>query len=88
MIIRPPLVYGPNTPGNFGSLMRWVGNGVPLPLGTVRNRCSLVALDNLIITCIEHPSAANQVFLVGDGGDVSTTELLRAVALAMGKPSW
>lgn len=90
VIIRPPLVYGPNAPGNFGSLMRWVMKGVPLPLGAIRNRRSLVALDNLvdlIITCVDHPAAANQVFLAGDGKDLSTTELLRGVATAMGKPS-
>ncbi|MDM7483097.1 MAG: SDR family oxidoreductase [Halomonas sp.] len=90
VIIRPPLVYGPNAPGNFGSLMRWVEKGVPLPLGAIHNQRSLVALDNLvdlIIACIDHPAAANQVFLAGDGQDLSTTELLRGVARAMGKPS-
>ena len=90
VIIRPPLVYGPNAPGNFGSLMRWVDKGVPLPLGSINNHRSLVALDNLvdlIITCIDHPAAANEVFLAGDGKDLSTTELLRGVAKAMGRPS-
>lgn len=90
VIIRPPLVYGPDAPGNFGSLVRWVGKGLPLPLGAIYNKRSLVALDNLadlIITCIDHPAAANQVFLAGDGEDLSTTELLQGVAKAMGKPS-
>ena len=90
VIIRPPLVYGPDAPGNFGSLMKLVAHGVPLPLGAIHNRRSLVAVDNLvdlIITCIDHPAAANQVFLAGDGEDLSTTELLRGVARAMGKPS-
>lgn len=90
VIIRPPLVYGPNAPGNFGSLVRWVEKGIPLPLGAIHNKRSLVALDNLvdlIVTCIDHPAAANQVFLAGDGEDVSTTELLRGVAKAMGKPA-
>ena len=90
VIIRPPLVYGPNAPGNFGSLVRWVEKGLPLPLGAVHNQRSLVSLDNLIdltIICIEHPAAANQVFLAGDGEDLSTTELLRGVARAMDKPS-
>lgn len=90
VIIRPPLVYGPNAPGNFGSLMRWIDKGVPLPLGGIRNQRTLVGLDNLvdlIITCIDHPAAANQVFLAGDGQDLSTTELLREVAKAAGKPS-
>jgi len=90
VIIRPPLVYGPNAPGNFGSLMCWIEKGVPLPLGAIHNKRSLVAVDNLldlIITCIDHTAAANQVFLAGDGQDLSTTELLRCVAKAAGKPS-
>ena len=90
VIIRPPLVYGPTAPGNFGSLMCWIEKGVPLPLGAIHNKRSLVAVDNLldlIITCIDHTAAANQVFLAGDGQDLSTTELLRCVAKAAGKPS-
>lgn len=86
VVIRPPLVYGPGAPGNFASLMRWVGRGVPLPLGAIHNKRSLVGVDNLvdlIIRCIDHPAAANQVFLAGDGEDLSTTELLREVAKAM-----
>lgn len=89
VIIRPPLVYGPDAPGNFGSLVHIVEKGLPLPLGAIHNKRSLVALDNLvdlIITCINHPSAANQVFLAGDGEDLSTSDLLRGVAAAMGKP--
>ena len=90
VIIRPPLVYGPNAPGNFGSLVRWVQKGLSLPLGSIHNQRSLVALDNLvdlIITCIDHPGAANETFLVSDGEDLSTTQLLQGVAEAMGKPS-
>lgn len=90
VILRPPLVYGQNAHGNFESLVRWVEIGLPLPLGAVHNKRSLVALDNLvdlIVTCIDHPGAANQTFLVSDGEDLSTTELLRGVAIAMGKPS-
>lgn len=90
VIIRPPLVYGPGVKGNFANMLKQVDKGLPLPLGAINNKRTLVALDNLvdlIITCIEHPAAANQVFLAGDGEDVSTTELLRAVAKAMGKPS-
>ncbi|XKF14802.1 SDR family oxidoreductase [Halomonas sp. BLK-85] len=90
VIIRSPLVYGPNAPGNFNSLVRWIDRGLPLPLGSIHNKRSLVALDNLvdlIITCVDHPAAANQVFLAGDGHDVSTTELLRGVGQAMGKPA-
>jgi nucleoside-diphosphate-sugar epimerase len=90
VIIRPPLVYGPDAPGNFGALMKWVKKGVPLPLGSIHNKRTFVALDNLVdlvITCIEHPVAANQVFLAGDGEDLSTSDLLRGVAAAMGRPS-
>ncbi|WP_346733059.1 UDP-glucose 4-epimerase family protein [Stutzerimonas stutzeri] len=90
VVIRPPLVYGPGAPGNFGSLVRWVEKGIPLPLGAIHNKRSLVGIDNLvdlIIRCIDHPAAANQVFLVGDGEDLSTTELMRGVGKAMGKPA-
>ena len=90
VIIRPPLVYGLGAPGNFGSLVRWVEKGVPLPLGAVHNKRSLVGIDNLvdlIIRCIDHPAAANEVFLAGDGEDLSTTDLLRRVGEAMGKPA-
>lgn len=89
VIIRPPLVYGPGVKGNFASMIKLVEKGLPLPLGAIHNKRSLVALDNLvdlIIMCIDHPAAANQVFLAGDGQDVSTTELLRGVGRAMGKP--
>ncbi len=88
--IRPPLVYGPNAPGNFGSLMRLLKRGVPLPLGAIHNQRSLVSLDNLVdllVTCITHPAAANQTFLVSDGEDVSTTELLRRMGQALGHPA-
>lgn len=90
VIIRPPLVYGPNAPGNFATLTRWVAKAVPLPLGAVKNKRSYVAIDNLvdfIITCINHPLAANETFLIADGEDISTSDLLRKVARAMGKPS-
>ena len=89
-IIRPPLVYGPHAPGNFGSLMRWLRRGVPLPLGAIHNQRSLVALDNLvdlIVTCLTHPAAADQTFLVSDGEDVSTTELLRLMGQALRRPA-
>jgi UDP-N-acetyl-alpha-D-quinovosamine dehydrogenase len=90
VIIRPPLVYGPKAPGNFGSLVRWINKGIPLPLGMVNNQRSLIALDNLvsfIIHCIDHPKAANEIFLISDGENVSTTELLRKVSKAFGKKS-
>ncbi len=90
VIIRPPLVYGPDVKANFLSMMCWLNRGIPLPFGAIHNKRSLVALDNLvdlISTCIEHPAAANQIFLAGDDEDLSTTELLRRVTLIMGKPS-
>lgn len=90
VIIRPPLVYGAGVKGNFATMAKLVAKGLPLPLGAIHNKRSLVALDNLvdlIITCIDHPAAANQIFLAGDGEDISTTQLLRGVANAMGKPS-
>jgi nucleoside-diphosphate-sugar epimerase len=90
VIIRPVLVYGPGVKANFLSMMRWLYRGVPLPFGAVHNRRSLVALDNLvdlIVTCSEHPAAANQVFLASDDQDVSTTQLLRKLAAALGKPA-
>lgn len=90
-IIRPPLVYGPGVKGNLAVVMHWISKGVPLPFGALKhNRRSLVALDNLVdlvVTCLDHPLAANQVFLVRDGEDLSTTELFERVAHAMQHPS-
>ena len=89
VIIRPPMVYGPNAPGNFGRMVSWLASGVPLPLGAVTgNRRSFVGLDNLvdlISVCIDHPSARNQIFLVSDGEDMSTTDLICRVSRALGK---
>ncbi len=90
VIIRPPLVYGPRVKANFAALMAAIQSGWPLPLGSVHNQRSLVALDNLvdfILTCLHHPAAANQIFMVSDGHDLSTTELVRGIALAAGVPS-
>ncbi|WP_324730738.1 UDP-glucose 4-epimerase family protein [Pseudomonas paeninsulae] len=90
VIIRPTLVYGPGVKANFLNMMRWLHKGVPLPFGAIYNQRSLVALDNLvdlIVTCIDHPTAANQTFLVSDGEDLSTTELLRRMGVALGKPA-
>jgi nucleoside-diphosphate-sugar epimerase len=89
VIIRPPLVYGPGVKANFAALMTAVQRGWPLPLGAVHNQRSLVALDNLvdfIITCTTHPQAANQTFMVSDGRDLSTTELVQGLARAAGVP--
>lgn len=88
--IRPSLVYGPGVGGNFQAMSRWIRRGIPLPLGAIDNRRSLIALDNLIdliVTCLTHPRAAGQVFMAADGEDVSTTGLLRKVAAAHGVPA-
>lgn len=88
VIVRPVLVYGPGVKANFRSMISWLNKGVPLPLGAIHNRRSLVALDNLvdlIITCIDHPAAANQIFLVSDDEDLSTTMLLQRMAAALGR---
>ena len=88
VIVRPPLVYGQGVKANFAAMMRWLARGVPLPLGSIKNMRSMVARDNLVdllVTCLTHPSAARQTFLVSDGEDVSTTDLLRRTGLAMGK---
>lgn len=90
VIIRPSLVYGPGVKANFLNMMRWLNKGFPLPLGAINNKRSLVALDNLldlIVTCIDHPHAANQTFLVSDGEDISTKELLKRMAAALGRPA-
>ena len=88
VIIRPPLIYGPGVKANFLSMMKWIQKGMPLPFGSIHNKRSLVALDNLvsfIIHCIDHPKAANEVFLISDGEDVSTPELIQQVAKSFGK---
>lgn len=91
VIIRPPLVYGQGVKANFELMMRWLAQGVPLPLAAITdNRRSLVALDNLvdlIVTCLRHPAAANQTFMVGDGEDLSTAALLRRMGQAQGTPA-
>jgi len=90
VIIRPPLVYGPGVKGNFASMMRWLSKALPLPLGAIHNKRSLVALDNLvdlIVTCVNHPNAANETFLVSDDEDVSTSELLSKLGEALGGSS-
>ena len=90
VIIRPPLVYGPGVGANFYRLMQILKLGVPLPFGAIQNSRSLVALDNLIdliVTCLNHHRAANQTFLVSDGKDLSTTNLLLQIANALGRPA-
>lgn len=91
VMVRSPLIYGPGVKANFLALMRALARGIPLPLGAIHNRRSMVALDNvvdLIVTCIQHPAAANETFLVSDGEDLSTTELIHRLACAMCRPAW
>jgi nucleoside-diphosphate-sugar epimerase len=94
VIIRSPLVYGPGVKANFASMMKWMRKGIPLPFGAIHNQRSLVALDNLvdfIALCadrVKSPKAVNQVFLISDNEDVSTTQLLRKVAKAQNKQAW
>lgn len=99
VIVRPTLVYGPGVKANFASLMNLVSKGIPLPFGCITNNkrslVSVVNLVDLIVTCIDHPKAANQVFLVSDDHDVSTSEMVCEMAKALGKsnrmlpvPSW
>ena len=88
MIVRPPLVYGPGVKGNFLSMLRVLRRGWPLPLASCSNRRSFVGLTNLaslLEKCVTHPAAAGQVFLAADGEDLSTPELLRRVARALGR---
>jgi nucleoside-diphosphate-sugar epimerase len=88
VVLRPPLIYGPNAPGNFASLSRLVSRHFPFPFKGVANKRSFVAVDNvvsLIQCCLSHPGAANQIFLVSDGKDLSTEEFIRKIAVAYKK---
>jgi len=90
VIIRPPLMYGPGVKANFASMMRWVATGMPLPLAGITNQRSLLSLANLnhfITTVITHPQAKNQTFLVSDGDDVSTSQLLTGLGHALHRPA-
>lgn len=90
VIIRPVLVYGPGVKANFHNMMLWLNKGLPLPFGAINNKRSLVSLDNLvdfIFTCVEHPAAANEIFMVSDGEDLSTTQLLKKMSMALGRPA-
>lgn len=91
VIIRPPLVYGPGVKENFAALLKLARSGIPLPLGSINNKRSFVALDNLldfITLCAAHPLAANQIFFVSDGEDVSTSEMLRRMRKALQRPAY
>ena len=90
VVIRPSLVYGPGVGGNFAQMVRWVARGIPLPLGAVHNKRTLMALPNLvdlIKTTLRRAGAANQTLLAGDGEDFSTPELLSAIGRALGRPA-
>ena len=87
VIIRPPLVYGPGVKGNFANIVKLINKGWPLPFGLVHNRRSMIAIDNLIAfirLCMSHPAAANELFLIADKEDISTTALLKKIAKAYG----
>lgn len=90
VVVRPPLVYGPGVKANFAALLRAVARGWPLPLASIDNRRSLVGLDNLVdflLLCLAHPAAANQTFLVSDGENLSTPDLLHRLGAAMDRPA-
>lgn len=88
VVLRPPLIYGPGVKGNLERLMRLVARGIPIPLGAVRNQRSMIGLDNLcaaILACLTQPEAAGRTYLVADGHDLATPELIRIIAAAMRK---
>jgi UDP-glucose 4-epimerase len=90
-VLRPPLVYGPGVKANFAAMMEWANRGIPFPLRAYGNKRSFAYVGNLvdlIILSVSHPNAAGQVFLVSDGEDVSTAELFRRMARALGRTSW
>lgn len=88
VIIRPPLVYGPRVKGNLSRLLKLIHLGIPLPFGFIKNKRSLIGLDNLIdllIHCVDHPSASGRTFLVSDDEDISTPDLLHYIAKGLGR---
>lgn len=90
VVIRPPLIYGPGVKANFASMINIIKKGLPLPFGAIFNQRSMLAIDNLvdfIKCCITHPAAANQVFVLADGEDVSTTQLLKRLAVSYHRPT-
>lgn len=91
VVLRLPLVYGPGVKANFLRLLETVSRGAPLPVSRIHNRRSLLFSGNLvdaIVACSSHPKAVGQTFLVSDGEDVSTSDLVRLVAFALGRPAW
>lgn len=90
VVVRPTLVYGPGVKANFLNMMKIIQRGIPLPLASITNKRSLIYIGNLVdalATCSTHPTAAGKTYLVSDGEDVSTPELIRRVARALGKPA-
>lgn len=90
VVVRPPLVYGPGVKGNFLRLLRLVDRGIPLPLATVDNRRNLIGVENLselLSLCVERPGAAGELFLAAEPEAHSTAQLLRAMAMALGRPN-
>lgn len=88
VIIRPPLVYGAGAPANFGRLLQLVSSNIPLPFGSIDNKRSLIAVENLadfIVFCVKAGNVANQLFLVSDVQEVSTPVIVQLVAQGMGK---
>ena len=91
VIIRPPLVYGPGATGNFSKLVKLAKSGIPLPFGSLKNKRSLISVHNLIdliVKCIDHPNAPNQVILASDGEDISTGDLLIKLGDALNQRIW
>ncbi|MGA9753512.1 MAG: SDR family oxidoreductase [Desulfobaccales bacterium] len=91
VIIRPPLVYGPGVRANFLQLIRWVDSGLPLPLGKIKNKRSLVGLRNLvdfIMICLHKPSAVGEIFLVSDQEDLSTSNLVQRIGGFLGRSTY
>jgi len=90
VVLRPPLLYGPGVKGNFLALLRAIDRGVPLPFASVKNRRSLLNVDDFadaIIACLRHPVAAGRTYLVADRDSVATPDLIRNIAAALGKPA-
>lgn len=90
VIVRPPLVYGPQAPGNFGRLVELVRRGLPLPVARVRNARTFIGIDNLLdllVLCLDHPAAAGELFLAGDAQDLSTPQLARCIGEGLGRPA-
>lgn len=90
VIVRPPLIYGPHAPGNFGRLVELVRRGLPLPVARVRNARTFIGIDNLLdllVLCLDHPAAAGELFLAGDAQDLSTPQLARCIGEGLGRPA-